>query len=624
MRRRINFLFALWLAFPVMWPGASAAQEPGGEGGSFQDEQRITAVDLVVEFLPTKRGFELPAYLMPKDFEVTYGGERRPVIDVDVAAPTQQPSSGESWTIVLYFDLSFSNLPGVAWASTELALAAERLTALGPVSVILADPNPHEALAPTRDAEELSGVLAELALFPQAGEHELLKLRDEVLDEIAKDEPRVPPAELLPLALREEERVIRRHQDDLLTTLADVEAGARRVLVLVGGGYDLRPEDFYAVHASQALSSARDLRADAEDLGRTLGAYGWTTLVLLPPPPTPVPRGVRIGKWLLSKPTVEHQDFARDPLDPHDPTQRVGVALFNFFKLTREDQREPEEAASFLELGERLVEQKDLEEAEQAFRMAIYHFAEDPKTSHQEAGALIRLGEVLKELGRRREARAAFQKASALDPARTAAEVGPVAELASPASPLEVLAASTTGAVLRSGEELTEALTGLSRRVRLSYQVPGRVDGALHRVEVSCRRGKARLLAPSWARSATPAAVAAARVRRLLDDELLEGDLDLDAALRPTPEGGWRVVAELPDLGEVRPEALRLSYGVGSPEGVSALEHLWITPQKDEVDGRWKFSAPVPAPSGEQGLAILVEHMDSGRWGAVVKELPEG
>lgn len=622
MSTRTSLLLTLLVALLIL-PVSSAAQAPERQGDSFQEEQRITAVDVMVEFLPTKRGFALPAYLAPKDFEVTYGGERRPVIDVDVVAPAQQPSSGEPWTIVLYFDLSFSNLPGVTWAATELAFAAERLTGLGPVSVILADPKPHEVLAPTRNAEELSGVLAELALFPEAGEHELLTLRDEVLDELAKDEPRVGATELVPFALTEEERLIRSHQDELLTTLADVEAGARRVLVLVGGGYDLRPEDFYAVHASEALPEGRDLRDDTEKLGRTLGAYGWTTLVLLPPPPTPVPRGVRIGKWLLQKPTVEHQDFSRDPLDPHDPSQRVGVALFNFFNLKREDKREPKEAESFLELGEKLVEQKDLEEAEQAFRMAIYHFAEDPKTSDLQAGALIRLGEVLKELGRRREARAAFQKAAAIDPARTAAEVGPVAELHSPASPLEMLAAATTGAVLRSGQELLEALTGLGRRVRLSYQVPGRADGALHRVEVRCKRGKARLLAPSWARSATPASVAAARVRRMLGDEWMEGDLELDAVLRPSPDGGWRVEAELPNLGEIRPEALRLSYGVGSPEGVTALEHLWITPHQDEVDGRWKLSAPVVAPTEEQGIAILVEHMDSGRWGAVVRELPE-
>ncbi len=620
-RLRSPHLIASVTVVLALASSVSGAQTAAREDDPFQEEQRITAVDLTVEFLPTKRGFKLPPYLAPKDFDVTYDGEPRPVIDVDVVAAAQHPASGEPWTIVLYFDLTFANLPGVAWAATELAFAAERLTALGAVSVVFADPNPREVLAATRDAEQLGGVLAELALFPEAGEHELLTLRDEVLDEIAKDEPLLPPAELFPLALAEEERLVRRHQDALLTTLADVEAGARRALVLVGGGYDLRPEEFYAVHDPVAeIKGSRDLRRDVEELGRTLGAYGWTTLALLPPPPTPVPRGVRIGKWLLSKPNVEKDEIARDPFDPG---KKEVVALFNFFNLKREDKREPEEAEAFLELGEQLVEQEELEEAEQAFRMAIYHYAEDPKTGDRQAEALIRLGEVLRQLGRRREARGAFQKAAALDPARTATEVGPIAELVSPKSPLEMLAASTTGAVVTSGQELSAALTGLGRRVRLSYQVPGRVDGTLHRVAVSCRRGKARLLAPAWARSATPASVAAARVRRMLGDEWIEGDLELDAALRPSPDGGWRIEAELPALAELRPEALRLTYGVGSPEGTTVLEHLWITPRADEVDGRWSFSVPVVAPAGEQGLAILVEHMESGQWGAVVRELPE-
>ena len=134
------------------------------------------------------------------------------------------------------------------------------------------------------------------------------------------------------------------------------------------------------------------------------------------------------------------------------------------------------------------------------------------------------------------EARSAFETAYVFDGERTAAELGPSFALLDPLAPLAGLAGATTGAVVRDAEALAAAVDSLARRLRITYQVPGPPEVALHDVEVRCDRPGFRLRAPAWGRSATPDTVAAARLRRLLASAGRPGD---------APRGGLRLAADL-------------------------------------------------------------------------------
>ena len=51
--------------------------------------------------------------------------------------------------------------------------------------------------------------------------------------------------------------------------------------------------------------------------------------------------------------------------------------------------------------------------------------------------------------------------------------------------------------------------------------------------------------------------------------------------------------------------ALRLTYGVGSPEGVAVVAHRWLVPEELE-DGRWAFDADFVPPPGEVAYYIVL------------------
>lgn len=619
--------------FLAVSPSSVAVAQPPASP-PFGDEQQVTAVDVMVEVAARRQRQNVPAlpsYLAPDDFEVVYDGGARKVVGVSAFGPAQNAHDGEPWTIVIYFDRRLVNPADASWAAGELFAAAERLTGLGTVEVVAADPEPQPLAEPTRDADRLASALAEIALFPEGNDHELLRIRDELLGELGKADSQIDPAELVPFAVADEKRVVRRQLDALVTWLAAQEAGTRRALFLVGGGFDLEPEGFYRPRLGRAAKEALagetgSLESDLEALGRTLAAYGWITFPVVPPAQDPPSKGVRIGKWRLGAPRGDTRETAVDPLHPEET---VGPVMLDFLNLTREGNHDPKKAEAYLEFGAKLAQQDDLQEAEQAFRMALYHFDEAPATAGRQAVALVRLGEVLEGQGRRREARAAFQEARRLDPESIPADETPLGELLAPDEPLEKLGAWTTGSLVRGGDELSAALAALPYRVRVTYQLPGPPDGTLHPLEVRCRRRGCDLFSPAWARSGTPDEVAAARVRRWLAEDEFEGQLDV--AARPVP-GGHRIAVELalPGIGageDGGAPALRLTLGFGDPESITAVRHERRAAHALEGEGKWgleiDYDPDLLPAEGSRGVVVAVEHLATGRWGATVVELPE-
>lgn len=611
-----------------------------GESPPFREEQKITAIDVMVQVV--SRGGEkdpigaLPAYLAPEDFEVVAAGAARPVIGVSAFGPAQHAADREPWSFVLYFDRSLASPHEAGWAAAELVARVERLTDLGAVEVVVADPEPQSILAPTRDAELLGSVLAEIALFPEGDDHDVLELRDEFLAEIGKTGSEIDPVELAGYAIEEERRIVRRQLDGLLTWLAGAETGAgrtgaRRALFLVSAGFDLEPESFYRpALARQGKSLPRpaaavDLAADVEDLGRALAAYGWLAFPLLPPPDEPPPTGLRIGKWRVGKPQGEVKETPIDPLNPHD---KVTPVLLNFLRLKREGNQDREKAESYFEFGGELASRGELVEAEQALRMALLHFADNPKWADRRAATLAKLGEVLEQQGRRREAREAFQQAQELAPESTLAAVGPLAVLEDPVTPIDRLAGATTGKLLRSGEALDGVLSGLPYRVRVSFQLADVPEGTLHPIEVRCKRRGCQLAVPAWARNGTPDPLAAARLRRWLADDQYEGALDVEARLVPA-SGGYALEGriEVPETAGGEAGELRLTLGFGDPEAIGAVRHVRLEALREAGGRRWSFHTGVDADElpavGPRGVAVIAELLESGAWGGTVVGLPE-
>ncbi len=633
------------------------AGAPEGTEAVFRGRERVTAIDLVVAFEPTVgrklvSNRRLPAKPRPEDFTVLYGGRPQTVVAVEDTGGALDNAEGEPWEMVIYLDAALTNRRGLRWAAATLAERLAELTAYGSVEVVLADPFPRTLLAATRDRVALHAELSRIAQLAE-GRDELVALRYAVLKELEESDD---PAALAERAAGEERRIVRRQLDALLAWLtADERRGGstgsgRRALFLANAGWDLEPQDFYAAAVVQRSDPAATggpaqvggddrLAAASEELARTVAAYGWVVFDLALPPPEPPPRGIRLGKWFLrpAAPMIFVPDEEYGINEPADRTterhrlrREIEGFLGGIFGAYQEH-RQPAKAEAYLELGRALAGQDKLADAEDALRQAVYHFADDPKTAARQAEALIELGRVLDRRGRQQEARSAFETAYVFDGERTAAELGPTFALVDSLAPLTALTRATTGSVVRDAEALDAAVASLAWRLRITYQVPGPPDEELREVSVAADFPDFRLRAPGWGRSATPDAVAAARVRRLLaaagrPDDPPRGDVGLGVDLRRLAGAGElevRLPLPDPDLWEEteRP-AVRVSLGFGGPES----EEIVVEHRRGAgtVDGRrWTATLEVPLAGEEPWLAVVVEDLETGSWGARLVELEE-
>ncbi len=597
------------------------------EDRTFGEEKRITAIDLVLgfesgAFRDWATDNPVPSGLRAQDFEILYDGRTRPVVAVETAAGP--------WQIVIYFDAALTGSAGLRWAAAALAGRSDELTALGEVTLVVADPAPWTMLAPTRDRDQLNASLSQLARF-QEGRDELLDLRAQAVEALRQgraSEPEID-AELLAAVAAEEARIISARHDDLLLELAErAGAGPYRALLVASGGYDLEPQSFYhslVGKAPAAEEPSHRLGSATETLARTLAAYGWVVLPMLPPDGDPLKEGIRIGKLRLTGPSVEVERTRATPTD-WEEYDRTVIWLFG---ARLEGKRKPKRAEAYLELGAALHDQGKLAEAEDALRQAIYHFAGDPKTAERQAAAFARLGSVLQAREETQEANAALRLARRLDPGVevAGAGTGPIAALLDPVTPLETLARSTAGRVVHSDQDLAGALAGLRRRVWVTYQVAGPPDGDLHALEARYKSSRS-LVYPAWARSSTLESVSAARARRLLAGEPTGGDLAFEAEfLRQQP---GEIHLELAPPGaeaveEVAADAasdtvLRLTLGVGGPDVEPTVEHRRLGSQTSR--DTWSYRVGFEMPEDRSWLAVLVEDLETGAWGGRLIEVP--
>ena len=611
-RQRLHWIAIPALTVLVFVPGSAWGQP----AESFGEEERVTAIDLVVAPRETGSSARKSAKdLKPEDFRLTVGGESRRVVAI---GPPSFGNLSESWQVVVYIDEALSSAATVRWASDLLLQQSEDLVRLGQVDLVVAAEEPVFLLRGDRDAGRLRNSLVRLSESDR-GRDDLTALRSAFLTALHDDQGAYAPDELRTAFRAEEERLIQSRLDMLLTFLADdVVAGSRRVLFLVSDGFDLVPDDFYALwsrielgSSEQATSqeveipdSARALRESVSTTARAVSAYGWITHPLVAPErPSPLVPGLRVGKWRLSGP--------------------AGGRIIGF-KIVREHQRKKQKAENLVELGLAQLEKGEAGKAEESFRQALVHFAGDPKTAQSQAQAYLGLSEALALQDEAQGAREALAQAAVLDPAIEEENPEAVAALWDPLEPLHLLALESSGGLVANQDELIATTTDLGRRLRLTYQEVGPPRGEMQPASIDWAEREEDLRSPAWTRFGTPEAVAAARARSLLDGRFADTELDLDLVVQSSEPGrGWTLQAtfeEPPDLeGWEESRLLRVTVATAAPEVTPEVTHRLL--RGSEEDPWPLFSSQVVTGGLQSWLVVVMEDLATGNWAADIAEL---
>jgi hypothetical protein len=200
---------------------------------TFSEQLVIREREIVVDLPDRLKG----SRLSPRDFQVLVDGEPR---EVTRAEPVSKEGPAP-WTVLVYVDRGMASHGTAFYSSLALAGHARELAGLGTVEVVVADPAPHPALPPTREAQKIEETLAGLA--------------DQ--DRIARDRSRTeappPPSDAQ----------VRQQLDQLLAFLGTRHPAGPHALFLVADG-----------------SASAALEAPFRDASQRLAAAGWVGVSL--------------------------------------------------------------------------------------------------------------------------------------------------------------------------------------------------------------------------------------------------------------------------------------------------------------------------------------------------------
>lgn len=272
-------LLAAFFALAPLTPSA-AAQDPERSDETFRGDVLVREVELIFELPELKtRKPGRPVDLKAEDLIVTEDGIPRevmrvgPVVGGFLPGPDDRLVPAPAWGVVLYFDGLLASADTQFQAALALAERAAELTRMGTVAVVIADPEPRQVLAPTRNTQDV-----ERALGAISGEARVR--RDRVASE-GRALRTLPD--------------LRRQSDRLLTHVAGRDSGGPRALFLVADGFDLTPREVNRLAAAgqgregQAGQAAAHVSRETilppitalfEETARTLSAYGWVTVSL--------------------------------------------------------------------------------------------------------------------------------------------------------------------------------------------------------------------------------------------------------------------------------------------------------------------------------------------------------
>ena len=543
----------------------AASSSPFGPGPALAQEAEAPAtVQFLVEVV-NERG-EPVRRLDAGDFRVLADGELLPVSAVEEGRPAR---------VVVLFDLALLSTGGVVEAAGVLANRARELAELAPVTLAVADEEVRTVLPATGDREVLAQSLAGIGVR-YAGDGAIDEVRRELLEELAElaepVDPLLPPVAAAPRveeraaaaareALAREAEVLRRQRERLISWAAEARgdrpASEPAVLVLVTPGFDEDPLAFY-----RAALEAYGLEAASQRLER----------------PVVLPSLAEVGRVLASYGWLTFPYLpAAGGLDAAEASAGPGAT--------------PTPPDDLPRAGAPPTETDD------PSRPALI----TPRLGRGDRGA------------------------------PGAAEPPPVpGGTEAPGA----LAAATGGEVVTDAVQLRDLVSRLGRRWSLRFPAPA---GEPRAVEVRSARAGTAVRAPGWAGTVSPGSVAAVRVRRLLEGELPdEGALPVEAAFEAAPqgvgEGLLTVRIEEPAFPGEEPDEpsapragggiLRATVGIGRAGREPLVFHREVpnplaAPAGEAADEDGLLRIPLALPEGaESRVAVLVEELPAGRWGA--------
>lgn len=229
----------------------------------------LSRVSLAVDVRDAKG--EIPRDLTAADFIVREDTQTRTVVEV---APSTPP-----WRVVIYVDRVLTGSRTLRGAAGGLAERARDLVALGPVDVIVAEPEPRVLLEGSQDAAVVDDILSRLWLSGE-GRDDLRVLRQRFVEQLGAGPEAGDPVELMVEAIDSEVRLARIQQDRLAEwLLRQPRSSGPQALFLVSDGFDVDPGAFYRsrVPGAAALGEAKPaLETAALETARTASFLGWT------------------------------------------------------------------------------------------------------------------------------------------------------------------------------------------------------------------------------------------------------------------------------------------------------------------------------------------------------------
>jgi hypothetical protein len=291
----------------------SAAPPPRTEPPRHSETIQVREAGVLVE-KPAPRPIDaLRRARRPSDFQLLLDGRLHEVVSLEAA-------TAKDWEIVVYLDPELAPAGPLNDAVLLVAKRAERLSRLGSVELVIADPEPRVAEAPSRDAAVWPAALAELA-GKTGGRAASLP------------EPRLLEAV--------------RRQCDRLTAFASRSRSSRpRVLFWVGApDLPISPAEnnalTLATEPGRETSPATPggppgppIAAAFAATAQALAVYGWVTIPLAvrPPPPPPPPPERPPGSAALDRPDYNPtlgrgRPLSGVPEDPKAKARRASASL---------------------------------------------------------------------------------------------------------------------------------------------------------------------------------------------------------------------------------------------------------------------------------------------------------
>jgi Ca-activated chloride channel family protein len=498
-------------------------------------------------------------------------GRIEALVEGQVAAISQVGVTGDEWQIVLLFDQTLTRPLDFGNAALQLAERARELTRLGSVEILLAGEDMRTALPATRDPDVLEQALHWIRLREESEDLQE-ELRWEFLEDLGLVSDQDEGEVASSPAREESSEAAARAQIAMRLENQLLRERHEQLLLWVSEESSPGPK------AIVMVASGYD--ANPDDFYRTLlvREYGEPTAAQVVPV-LPRPSALDVAQTLAAYGWVAL---------PYVPEQRSNELLEPGEGIPGE--QEGKDKVDVVMQDGRIVDKTTI--------------GVDP----------------LKWLRERREK------------ARKEAAGPPL--VLDPTSPLQALAESTGGELIRGKFQLSDLIERLPRRQRLTLETGGleTADRQLLEVRLVAEDddSEATLRYRRWLSEVTPEVVSLTRAERILENDLEEGELPVVAALQPSEDGQSARLVIKKDVydrqGETRPSPLRVTVAISKDEEPSEIFHeehaSWDL--VDEGDGLEDSVLEIGLDSQPEGpVVVLVEELETGEWGATFASFVE-